>query len=55
MIGNVETNLDMFIIDNVDTYIGLQALVFVPKLIQRAIVVREVTITSVDLVVDGVF
>jgi hypothetical protein len=40
VIGNVETNLDMFIIDIVDTYVGLQALVFVPKSIQRAIIVR---------------
>lgn len=57
MIGSVETNmidLDMFQIDNVDTYIGLQALVFVPKSIQRTIVVGGVTITSIDLVVDGV-
>jgi hypothetical protein len=57
VIGSVETNmidLDMFQIDNVDTYIGLQALVFVPKSIQRTIVVGGVTITSIDLVVDGV-
>jgi hypothetical protein len=57
VIGNVQTNpinLDMFIIDNADTYIGLQALVFLPKSIQRAIVVGGVIITLVDLVVDGV-
>ncbi len=56
VIGSVETNpinLDMFRIDNADRYIGLQALVFVPKSIQKVIVVGGLTITSVDLVVDG--
>jgi hypothetical protein len=36
VIGSVETNprdIDMFRIDNANTYIGLQAFVFLPKLI----------------------
>ncbi len=57
VIGSVETNpidLDMSKFDNAYTYIGLQALVFVPKSVQRTILVGGVTITSIDLVVDGV-
>lgn len=56
VIGSFEKDpidLDMFKIDNATTYTCLQALVFVPKSIQRAIVVGGFIVTLVDLVVDG--
>jgi hypothetical protein len=56
VIGSFEKDpidLDMFKFDNVTTYTCLQALVYVPKSIQRAIVVGGVIVTLVDLVVDG--